>query len=63
MQDAPFTIFLTVGIALTALLIGGWYLILRTDKEFGKPDAWALVVAIPIIIPVIAALVVGYLLR
>ncbi len=62
MENPPYTIFLILGSVLTALVIGLWIVIFRTDNQSLRPGQWALVVAIPILIPLIAGLAIAAIL-
>lgn len=60
--DEAYVIFLGVGILWTAMGIAAVIGLLKSDNQpirFGK---WGLIVAIPIVIPFIAALVIGTLM-
>ncbi len=57
MEDGPFVLFIALGCLWTAIATGGVILLLKMDGQkiqFGK---WGLLVAVPIVLPLIAALV------
>ena len=56
MEDGPFVLFIALGCLWTILAAGGVVLLLKADGQkiqFGK---WGLLVALPIVIPLVAAL-------
>ena len=61
MEDSTFIIFISFGVIWTLLAAGAWIALMKADGQkiqFGK---WGLVVAIPILLPFLAALVIGAL--
>lgn len=60
--DSAYALFLIFGVVWIAMVVGAVVALLKLDNQplqFGK---WGLVVAIPIIIPIIAALVIAAIL-
>lgn len=62
MESPPYTIFLVLGSVLTVVVIGLWVLVFRADNQSLRPGKWSLVVAIPILIPLVAGLVIAAIL-
>lgn len=61
MNDSVFVIFIAFGCLWILMGVGGWIALLKSEGEeinFGK---WGLIVAIPILIPIIVALIIGAL--
>ncbi len=59
MADSVFVIFIIFGFIWILIGAIGWIAFLKSEGEEIKVGKWGLVVAIPIIIPIIAALVFG----
>ncbi len=59
MEPAAYALFLGFALVWAALFAGGWILLLKSDGQkigFGK---WGLVVAVPTLLPFVAALIFG----
>jgi hypothetical protein len=57
MEDGPFVLFIALGVLWTVVAAGGVVLLLKMDGQkiqFGK---WGLLVTVPIVMPLVAALV------
>ncbi|NDJ23619.1 hypothetical protein GS682_18640 [Nostoc sp. B(2019)] len=63
MQDSVFIIFIAFGCIWLLMGVGGWIVLLKSEGEEIRIGKWGLIVAIPIIIPIIFALVIGVLYR
>lgn len=59
MEDSVFVIFIIFGFIWILIGAIGWIAFLKSEGEEIQVGKWGLVVAIPIIIPIIAALVFG----
>lgn len=59
MADSVFVIFIIFGFIWILIGAIGWIAFLKSEGEEIQVGKWGLVVAIPIIIPIIAALVFG----
>lgn len=59
MADSVFVIFIIFGFIWILIGAIGWIAFLKSEGEEIKVGKWGLVVAIPIIIPIIAALIFG----
>lgn len=59
MQDAGYTIFFAFGCFWTVLAVAVWVLVLKAEGLPLRLDKWGLVVALPIIIPLLAAYAVA----
>lgn len=60
-RDAGYSLFLGFGILWITLGIGAIVLFMRSENIPLRFDKWALVVVLPIVIPLIAALVIAAL--
>lgn len=56
MQDSVFVIFLVFGCIWILMGVVGWIAFLKSEGEEIKFGKWGLIVAIPILIPLIVAL-------
>lgn len=56
MQDSVFVIFLVFGCIWILMGVVGWIAFLKSEGEEIKFGKWGLIVAIPILIPLIIAL-------
>lgn len=56
MQDSVFVIFLVFGFIWILMGVVGWIAFLKSEGEEIKFGKWGLIVAIPILIPLIVAL-------
>ncbi len=61
MNDSVFVIFIAFGCLWILMGVGGWIALLKSEGEEIKFGKWGLIVAIPIVIPIIAALIIGAL--
>lgn len=59
MADSVFVIFIIFGFIWILIGAIGWIAFLKSEGEEIKVGKWGLVVAIPIIIPIIATLIFG----
>lgn len=59
MDDSVFVIFIAFGSIWILMVAAGWIAFLKSEGEEIRFGKWGLVVAIPIIIPIIAALIIG----
>lgn len=62
MEDSPFVLFIAFGIIWTLMGVAGWIALLKADGQPIKVGKWGLLVAVPILLPLIAALTVGVIL-
>lgn len=63
MQDSIFIIFIAFGCIWLLMGVGGWIALLKSEGEEIRIGKWGLIVAIPIIIPIVFALIIGVLYR
>ncbi|WP_414582927.1 hypothetical protein [Scytonema sp. PCC 10023] len=61
MNDSVFVIFIAFGCLWILMGVGGWIALLKSEGEEIKFGKWGLIVAIPILIPIIVALIIGAL--
>ncbi|KAB8314604.1 hypothetical protein SD81_036690 [Tolypothrix campylonemoides VB511288] len=61
MNDSVFVIFIAFGCLWILMGVGGWIALLKSEGEEIKFGKWGLIVAIPILIPIIVALTIGAL--
>ncbi|BAZ24163.1 hypothetical protein NIES4073_50550 [Kalymmatonema gypsitolerans NIES-4073] len=61
MNDSMFVIFIAFGCLWILMGVGGWIALLKSEGEEIKFGKWGLIVAIPILIPIIVALIIGAL--
>ncbi|BAY46938.1 hypothetical protein SAMD00079811_45540 [Scytonema sp. HK-05] len=61
MNDSVFVIFIAFGCLWILMGVGGWIALLKSEGEEIKFGKWGLIVAIPILIPIIIALLIGAL--
>ncbi|QIR39686.1 hypothetical protein HCG51_25210 [Tolypothrix sp. PCC 7910] len=61
MDDSIFIIFLSFGFLWLVMGVVGWIAFLKSEGEEIKLGKWGLVVAIPILIPIIITLIIGVL--
>ncbi len=61
MNDSVFVIFIVFGCLWILMGVGGWIALLKSEGEEIKFGKWGLIVAIPILIPIIVALIIGAL--
>lgn len=61
MNDSVFVIFIAFGCLWILMGVGGWIALLKSEGEEIKFGKWELIVAIPILIPIIFALTIGVL--
>ncbi|MBW4561890.1 MAG: hypothetical protein KME32_12195 [Mojavia pulchra JT2-VF2] len=61
MQDSVFVIFIAFGCIWILMGVGGWIAVLKSEGEEIRFGKWGLIVAIPIIIPIVVALIIGAL--
>ena len=61
MNDSVFVIFIAFGCLWILMGVGGWIALLKSEGEEIKFGKWGLIVAIPILIPIIVALIIGVL--
>lgn len=59
MNDSVFVIFIAFGCLWILMGVGGWIALLKSEGEEIKFGKWGLIVAIPILIPIIVALIIG----
>ena len=59
MEDSVFVIFLAFGFLWVLMGVAGWIAILKADGEEIRFGKWGLVVAMPIVIPIVVALIMG----
>ncbi|OUL37385.1 hypothetical protein BV372_02100 [Nostoc sp. T09] len=62
-QDSVFVIFLAFGFIWLLMGVGGWIALLKSEGEEIKVGKWGLIVAIPILIPIIITLIIGIFYR
>lgn len=63
MEDSTFVIFLAFGVVWAIMGAAGVIALLKSDGQEIRFGKWGLVVAIPILIPFIAALIIGVIYR
>lgn len=63
MQDSIFVIFLAFGFIWVLMGAVGWIAFLKSEGEEIRFGKWGLIVAVPIIISIVVALIVGALWR
>jgi len=63
MQDSIYIIFLAFGGIWMLMGVVGWIAFLKSEGEEIRLGKWGLIVSIPIIIPIIIALMIGALYR
>ncbi|MBW4687272.1 MAG: hypothetical protein KME40_19705 [Komarekiella atlantica HA4396-MV6] len=63
MQDSVFIIFIAFGCIWLLMGVGGWIALLKSEGEEIRIGKWGLIVAVPIIIPIVFALIIGVLYR
>ncbi|BAY94920.1 MULTISPECIES: hypothetical protein [unclassified Tolypothrix] len=61
MDDSIFIIFLSFGFLWLVMGVIGWMAFLKSEGEEIKFGKWGLLVAIPILIPIIITLIIGAL--
>jgi hypothetical protein len=61
MNDSVFVIFIVFGCLWIFMGVGGWIALLKSEGEEIRFGKWGLIVGIPIVIPIIAALIIGAL--
>jgi hypothetical protein len=61
MNDSVFVIFIAFGCLWILMGVGGWIALLKSEGEEIRFGKWGLIVGIPIVIPIIAALIIGVL--
>jgi hypothetical protein len=61
MNDSVFVIFIVFGCLWILMGVGGWIALLKSEGEEIRFGKWGLIVGIPIVIPIIAALIIGAL--
>ena len=61
MEDSIFIIFISFGVIWILLAAGAWIALLKADGQKIRIGAWGLVVVIPILLPFLAALIIGAL--
>jgi hypothetical protein len=61
MNDSVFVIFIAFGCLWILMGVGGWIALLKSEGEEIRFGKWGLIVGIPIVIPIIAALIIGAL--
>ncbi|GAB1545351.1 hypothetical protein NUACC21_80270 [Scytonema sp. NUACC21] len=61
MQDSQFLIFIIFGCIWILMGVGGWIAVLKSEGEEIRFGKWGLIVAIPIVIPIIFTLIIGAL--
>ncbi|BAY98127.1 hypothetical protein NIES37_20750 [Tolypothrix tenuis PCC 7101] len=61
MNDSIFVIFLGFGFLWLVMGVVGWIAFLKSEGEEIKFGKWGLLVAIPILIPIIITLIIGAL--
>ncbi|AFZ33022.1 hypothetical protein Glo7428_4586 [Gloeocapsa sp. PCC 7428] len=59
MNDSIFVIFIVFGCIWIVLGAAGWIALLKSEGEEIRLGKWGLIVALPIVIPIIVALVLG----
>lgn len=63
MEDSVFVIFLVFGCIWIVMGVVGWIAFLKSEGEEIKFRKWGLIVAIPILIPIIVSLIIGIFYR
>ncbi|MBD6619017.1 hypothetical protein FNW02_25135 [Komarekiella sp. 'clone 1'] len=63
MQDSIFIIFIAFGCIWLLMGVTGWIVFLKSEGEEIRIGKWGLIVAVPIIIPIVFALIIGVLYR
>ena len=63
MEDSVFVIFLSFGFIWVLMGVVGWIAFLKSEGEEIKFGKWGLIVAIPILIPIIVSLIIGILYK
>ncbi len=61
MNDSVFVIFIAFGCLWILMGVGGWIALLKSEGEEIRFGKWGLIVGIPIVIPIIVALIIGAL--
>ena len=61
MQNSLFVIFIAFGCIWLVMGVTGWIAFLKSEGEEIRFGKWGLVVAIPIIIPIVITLIIGAL--
>ncbi len=61
MQNSLFVIFIVFGCIWLVMGVTGWIAFLKSEGEEIRFGKWGLVVAIPIIIPIVITLIIGAL--
>lgn len=59
MDDSAFVIFIAFGSIWILMIAAGWIALLKSEGQEIRFGKWGLVVVIPIIIPIIAALIIS----
>ncbi|MES1023035.1 hypothetical protein ABN584_09060 [Gloeocapsa sp. BRSZ] len=59
MNDSIFVIFIVFGCIWIVMGAAGWIALLKSEGEEIRLGKWGLIVALPIVIPIIVALVLG----
>lgn len=57
MADAPFVLFIGLGCIWAVVAAGGVILLFKADGQKIRFGKWGLLVALPIVVPLVAALV------
>lgn len=63
MQNSLFVIFIAFGCIWLLMGVTGWIAFLKSEGEEIRFGKWGLIVAIPIIIPIVITLIIGALHR
>lgn len=63
MENSTFVIFLAFGVLWAIMGTAAWVALLKSEGEEIRFGKWGLIVAIPILIPFIAALVIAAIYR
>lgn len=62
MEDSPFVLFIAFGLLWTLMGGAGVIALLKADGQEIRIGKWGLLVAVPILLPIVAALIVGVVL-
>jgi uncharacterized membrane protein YidH (DUF202 family) len=57
MEDSTFLLFIGFGVLWAILGAAGWMALLKADGQEIRLGKWGLVVAVPILIPIVAAFI------
>ncbi|MGV0026997.1 hypothetical protein [Phormidesmis priestleyi] len=63
MADAGYSVFFIFGCIWIVLAVAVWIFVLKAEGLPLKVDKWALVVAVPIVLPLIAAFTIAAIYR